>query len=83
MAEGSKTVDQALRLLVALRDQGPGTASDLGRRIGISRSAAGRILTSLERRRFVRRTPAGYDLGFDLLQFSAELGSGIRTAAIP
>ncbi len=83
MAEGSKTVDQALRMLVAMRDHGPGTASELGRRIGISRSAAGRILTSLEGHRFARRTPEGYDLGFDLLQFSAELGSGIRTAALP
>jgi DNA-binding IclR family transcriptional regulator len=83
MAEGSKTVDQALRLLVELREGGPGTVAELGRRVGVSRSAAGRLLTSLEAHRFARRTDAGFDLGFDLLQFSAGLAAGIRAAAVP
>jgi DNA-binding IclR family transcriptional regulator len=81
MAEGSKTVDQALRLLVELREGGPGTVAELGRRVGLSRSAAGRLLTSLEAHRFARRTTSGFDLGYDLLQFSAGLGAGLRSAA--
>jgi len=82
MPEGSKTVDQALRVLEQLRGGGPGTAADLGRRIGISRTAAGRLLISLEEHGFVRRTDAGFDLGFDLLRFSSALGAGIRAAAV-
>ena len=81
MAEHSKTVDQALRMLEELRDGGPGTAAELARRIGVSRSAAGRLLGTLEAHRFTRRTDRGFDLGFDLLQFSSQLASGIRTAA--
>lgn len=81
VAEGSKTVDQALRLLEELRVGGPGNVADLARRMGVSRSAAGRLLTSLERYRFARRTDTGFDLGYGLLQFSEELGSGLRAAA--
>ncbi len=82
MAEGSKTVDQALRLLEELRSGGPGNVAELGRRIGVSRSAAGRLLTSLEAHRFTRRTEAGFDLGYGLLPFSEELGSGLRAVAL-
>ena len=81
VAEGSKTVDQALRLLEELRSGGPGNVADLGRRIGVSRSAAGRLLTSLETHQFTRRTEDGFDLGYGLLRFSEELGAGLRTAA--
>ena len=80
VAERSKTVDQALSLLEELRVGGPGTAAELGERIGISRSAAGRLLAALEAHRFARRTDRGFDLGFDLLQFSTELASAIRAA---
>jgi DNA-binding IclR family transcriptional regulator len=74
-------VDQALRLLEELRSGGPGNVADLGRRIGVSRSAAGRLLTSLETHQFTRRTEDGFDLGYGLLRFSEELGAGLRTAA--
>jgi len=82
VAEGSKTVEQALRLLEELRKGGPGNVADLGRRIGVSRTAAGRLLTSLEAHRFTRRTESGFDLGYGLLQFSEELETGLRTAAL-
>lgn len=82
VAERSKTVDQALRLLEELRTGGPGSVADLGRRIGVSRSAAGRLLTSLEAHRFTRRTDAGFDLGYGLLHFSEELRTGLRAAAL-
>jgi DNA-binding IclR family transcriptional regulator len=83
MSEGSKTVDHALTLLVELRDGGPGTVTELARRANLSRSAAGRLLTTLAAHGFARRIDARYDLGFAFLRFESRLVPGLRRAAAP
>jgi DNA-binding IclR family transcriptional regulator len=83
MPEQSKTVDKALAVLVALGEGGPASVSDLARRAGLSRTAALRLLTSLDRRGFVRRTGDGYTLGLALLQLSLQIEPVLRRAARP
>jgi DNA-binding IclR family transcriptional regulator len=83
MSEGSKTVDQALHLLVELRDGGPGTVTQLARRANLSRSATGRLLTTLSGHGFARKVGHRYDLGFAYLRFQGRLMPGLRRAAAP
>jgi DNA-binding IclR family transcriptional regulator len=83
MPEQSKTVDKALAVLVALGERGPASVSDLARRAGLSRTAALRLLTSLDRQGFVRRTGDGYTLGLALLQLSLQIEPVLRRAARP
>jgi DNA-binding IclR family transcriptional regulator len=83
MPEQSKTVDKALAVLVALGEGGPASVSDLARRAGLSRTAALRLLTSLDRQGFVRRTGDGYTLGLALLQLSLQIEPVLRRAARP
>jgi hypothetical protein len=68
MAERSKTVDAALNLLVALRDNhGDATTAELARRHNLSRTATARLLATLEAHDLATRTPAGWTLGRGLL----------------
>ena len=83
MSEGSRTVDQALNLLVELRDGGPGTVTQLARRSNLSRSATGRLLTTLTHHGFAHKIDHRYDLGFAYLRFQARLMPGLRSAAAP
>jgi DNA-binding IclR family transcriptional regulator len=83
MAEQSKTVDKALDLLLAVGDGRGGRVGDLARRTGQSRTATLRLLTSLERRGFVRRTTDGFALGAALLRLGLQVEPAIRRAARP
>lgn len=83
MAETSKTVHQALRVLEALRRDGPASASELARRQGTSRTVLLRLLATLEAHDFVRRTGAGFDIGYGVLDIASVLETGIRHAARP
>lgn len=83
MAEQSKTVAKALDLLLTMGDGGGGGVSDLARRTDQSRTATLRLLTSLERHGFVRRTADGYALGTALLRLSLQIEPVLRRAARP
>lgn len=101
MAEQSKTVDAALRLLsilgagheAARGDEtaaGPATASgtdssaaSFARRLRLSRTAVGRILTTLEAHGLARRTERGWDLGLGVLSLAGRIEPVLRAAARP
>jgi DNA-binding IclR family transcriptional regulator len=75
MAEHSKTVDAALTLLAALRnDDGDATTTaELARRLGLSRTATARLLATLEAHDLARRTPAGWTLGQGVLGLARQV----------
>jgi DNA-binding IclR family transcriptional regulator len=88
VAEQSKTVDAALRLLGILGsgpDAGPSdsSAAALSRRLRLSRTAVGRILTTLEAHGLARRTDRGWDVGFGVLALAGRVEPVLRGAARP
>jgi DNA-binding IclR family transcriptional regulator len=88
VAEQSKTVDAALRLLGILGsgpDGGPSdsSAAALSRRLRLSRTAVGRILTTLEAHGLARRTDRGWDVGFGVLALAGRVEPVLRGAARP
>jgi IclR family pca regulon transcriptional regulator len=84
MAELSKTVDQSLAVLLSLSAEGPASASELARRIGVNRTVCHRLLATLERRRFARRAADGtWRLGVTLLELADRVGDDVRVAARP
>jgi len=83
VAETSKTVDHAARLLVAVRNAGPESTTELAKRLELSRTVTTRLIATLEAHDLVRRTDEGVALGFGLLDLAAGLASGVRQAATP
>jgi DNA-binding IclR family transcriptional regulator len=89
VAEQSKTVDAALRLLGVL-GSGPageaepdGSAAAFARRLRLSRTAVGRILATLEAHGLARRTGRGWDVGFGVLALAGRVEPVLRAAARP
>ncbi|MGH9111598.1 MAG: IclR family transcriptional regulator domain-containing protein [Acidimicrobiales bacterium] len=84
MAEQSKTVDAALSVL-AILSQGEGhcTAASLARSLRLSRTAAARLLSTLEAHDLARRTARGWGLGLGLLALAANVEAVLRDAARP
>jgi DNA-binding IclR family transcriptional regulator len=82
VAEQSKTVDAALSLLTLLAggDEQP-TAASLARRLGTSRTAVARMLTTLESHRLARRTDRGWGPGLGLLALAAGIEPRLRSLA--
>ena len=88
MAEQSKTVDAALRLLGILGSGPDGglpdsSAAALSRQLRLSRTATGRILTTLEAHGLARRTERGWDVGFGVLALAGRVEPVLRSAARP
>lgn len=83
MAEGSKTVDQAIGLLFEIRRGGPGNATDLSRRTGMSRQAVLRVLATLEPHGLIRRQGMRYRLGAGLVELASGLEPELRSDARP
>ncbi len=81
MSEISKTVDLALRVLLALGEHGPATPASLARDLDVNRSVAHRILTTLHRRGFVVRRDNRYVLGATLVQLARRADPDVRTVA--
>lgn len=83
MAEISKTVDQALRVLESLREDGPAPVGELARRLETGRTVVSRLVATLEAHALVRPTGRGYDLGFGLLRLAGGLVPDMRRIAEP
>jgi DNA-binding IclR family transcriptional regulator len=98
VAEQSKTVDAALRLLSILGTgptDAPGadepqadgsfdsSAAAFARRLRLSRTAVGRILTTLETHGLARRTAGGWHLGLGVLALAGRIEPVLRAAARP
>lgn len=82
MAEQSKTVDSALTLLALLADsREPATATSLARRLGLSRTAVARLLSTLEAHGLARRIDHGWGAGLGLLALAAGIEPQLRTLA--
>lgn len=81
MPEVSKTVSQALRVLIALGD-GPASVAELTRNLGLHRTVAQRLLVTLQADGFVHRQPDGaYALGMTVVELAARVESPVRRAA--
>lgn len=83
MAEISKTVDQALRLLAELGAGGSGSAAELARRTGLNRTVVHRLLATLQRHQAVRRRDGSFELGLGLVALGRAVEVGVREAAGP
>lgn len=85
MAETSKTVDQALRLLAEVGSpRGPGTVAELAQRLGVPRTVAHRLLATLREHGFVHRGPdARYGLGVALFDLAGRVQARLREVAAP
>lgn len=81
VAEQSKTVDQALRVLFEIRRGGAGSATELGRRLGLSRQAVLRVVSTLEAHGVVRRRGNHYELGAGLVELASGLERQLRADA--
>jgi DNA-binding IclR family transcriptional regulator len=82
VAEQSKTVDAALRLLTLLAEAGDQpTAAGLARTLGVSRTAVARMLATLERHGLARRIDRGWAPGLGLLALAAGIEPRLRSLA--
>lgn len=81
MAEISKTLDDGLRVLLELAESGPRTATELGRRLGLHRTVAYRLLVTLQQRGFVTHQDDGYLPGAVLLEIAERVQPALRAAA--
>lgn len=81
MAETSKTVTQALRLLLEIGAR-QGTIADLTRRVGLHRTVTQRLLASLREQGFVIRTPDGlFALGVAISELATRMDSPVPIVA--
>jgi len=85
VAETSKTVDQALRVLAEIGSaRGPGTVAELAQRLGVPRTVANRLLATLHAHGFVHRGPdARYALGVALVDLAGRVEARLREVAAP
>ena len=83
MAETSKTVGEALRL-VAVVAEAPGSIADLTRRMNLSRTVVQRLLITLQEHGFVLRLPDGrFALGTAVADLAGRVGTPLRLIAAP
>ncbi|MBA2338411.1 MAG: helix-turn-helix domain-containing protein, partial [Acidimicrobiia bacterium] len=83
MAETSKTVDQAVRVMHQIRATGAAPTAELARRLGLGRTVVARLVATLERHDLVRRTPDGVDLGYGLVGLADMVSPAMRHIARP
>jgi DNA-binding IclR family transcriptional regulator len=83
MAETSKTVDDALRILDFLGEQGPSSPTVVARSLKMHRTVVHRALATLHRRGYVRRSEHGYVPGVSLLRVAAKVEPELLAAARP
>lgn len=83
MAETSKTVDQAVRVMHQIRAGGAAPTAELARRLGLGRTVVARLVATLERHDLVRRTPHGVDLSYGLVGLADMVSPALRRVAWP
>jgi DNA-binding IclR family transcriptional regulator len=81
MAETSKTADHALTVLLKLVDEGPRSAAELARELGLNRTVVHRLLATLHERGFVTRLDRGYAPGPILVRIAERVQPELRAAA--
>lgn len=81
MPEISKTVDQALKLVETLSNNGAMSINDLSRYHHLSRTVVYRLLTTLEVHGFVRRSQLIYSLGPRLFALARQMEEELRNVA--
>lgn len=81
MAETSRTADHALAVLLELAEHGPLNPAEVARRLGLNRTVTHRLLTTLELRDFVHRTPVGFAPGAALVRMAERVHPTLRAAA--
>jgi DNA-binding IclR family transcriptional regulator len=82
---GSQTLSRGLAALSLLGEaRAPMTVNELAERLGVNRSAAYRLVRTLERHRFVRRRASGeLELGIRLAAFGQSVLRDLRIIARP
>jgi DNA-binding IclR family transcriptional regulator len=83
VAEVAKTVDQAMRLLRSIAEDGPGPAGTLAARLGLNRTVVYRLLRTLEAHGAVNRQGSTFALGLELVRLGHAVESDLRDAARP
>ena len=83
MSEIAKTADLALQVLLEVAEQGPTSATELSRSLGMNRTVVHRLLATLQRRGFVRRQDEGYVLGPVVVRLADLVEPELRRVARP
>jgi DNA-binding IclR family transcriptional regulator len=83
MAEISKTVDDALKILDLLGEHGASSPTVIARALKMHRTVVHRALATLHRRGYVRRSEQGYVPGVSLLRVAAKVEPELLAAARP
>lgn len=81
MAESSKTADQALAVLLELVENGPLSAAEVADRLGLNRTVAHRMLTTLHKSGFAAREGRKYGPGAVLVRLGQQVQPALRAAA--
>ncbi|HWT92670.1 MAG TPA: IclR family transcriptional regulator [Solirubrobacteraceae bacterium] len=81
MAEISKTADQALTVLLEVSEHGPMTPAMVARSLGMNRTVAHRLLSTLHSRGFITRQSDGYVPGAMLVRIADHVQPELRTRA--
>ncbi|WP_190813338.1 IclR family transcriptional regulator [Saccharopolyspora pogona] len=78
----TQAVDRALSMLVLLAQRGPAGVTELARELGVHKSTASRLMTALEKHRFVERIgPRGrYRLGFGIVRLAGATAAKLDIA---
>ena len=81
MAEISKTADQALTVLLEVGEHGPLTPAMVSRSLGMNRTVAHRLLSTLHQRGFITRQDDGYVPGAMLVRIAEHVQPELRARA--
>jgi len=83
MAEFSSTGDQMLAVLGAISRSGPVTTTGVAAALGINRTVAHRLISTLHRRAYLRRMPEGYVVGPMIVRLARSVEPDLRRVAMP
>lgn len=78
MAEISKTADQALTVLLEVGEHGPMTPAMVARSLGMNRTVAHRLLSTLHQRGFITRQDGGFVPGAMLVRIANHVQPKLR-----
>lgn len=83
MPEISTTGDQMLNVLLAIARRGPATTTEIAVSLGINRTVAHRLVSTLHARAFVRRQRDGYVVGPTVVRLARSVEPDLRQVALP